>query len=90
MPMNTYQVTHVSKDRNGDITEIGRKATATDNGWRLSTATSISRIEARTEGYYVLLPMRADIIVERGPYRKYLRTTADSTTKNNLDSLPLL
>lgn len=87
--MSTFQVTHVSKDRNGDITEIGRKATAIDKGWRLSTATAISRIEAGTEGYYVLLPLRAEIIVKHG-YRKYLATTADSTTVNNLDNLPLL
>ena len=83
--MNTYQVTHVSKDRYGDITEIGVKGR-----WRLSVSNAIARIESRQEGYYVLLPLRADIIVRPGPYKKYLATTADSTTKNNLDSLPSL
>ncbi|MBT0995458.1 DUF3892 domain-containing protein [Cellulomonas sp. DKR-3] len=87
--MNTFQVTHVSKDHNGDITAIGRKGGPGDNGWRLSTSEAIARIQRKQEGYYVLLPQRAEIIVKQGVYRPYLATTADTTTKNNLDSLPL-
>jgi hypothetical protein len=84
--MNTYQVTHVSKDSSGDITAIGVK-----DRWQLPIGTAVQRLDARTEGYYVQCPQRADVYVARSPYgKKFLKTTADTTTKNNLDSLPRL
>lgn len=80
------QVTHVRKDLNGDITAIGQKYV-----WEHPLQSAIANIEAGRESYFVLVNgIRATVIVASNGYRKYLKTTADTTTKNNLDSLPPL
>jgi hypothetical protein len=84
--MNSYCVTHVSKDRYGDITAIGAKGR-----WRLTVDTAIRRIRNGDEAYYVGSPKYADVYVARTPWgTEFLKTTADTTTRNNLDNLPLL
>lgn len=80
------QVTHVRKDYAGDITGIGAKFL-----WEDSLQTAIKYIELGLESYYVLVAGQyATVIVASNGYRKFLKTTADTTTRNNLDSLPLL
>jgi hypothetical protein len=84
--MDKYRVTHVSKDQSGDITAIGVK-----DRWRLPVTTAISRIKGGVEGYHVDYPVHADIVVGRTRWgTEYLHTTADTTTRNNLDNLPRL
>lgn len=83
--MTDCRVTNTRKDRNDVITAIGVK-----DVWERSEAAAISDIDTGTNSYYVLLPQRANIYVAQGTYRRYLRTTADTTTHNNLDSLPQL
>lgn len=79
------QVTHVRKDIYGDITAIG------SYGWEHSLATAITNIEGRWESYFVRVNgLTANVVVAWNGNRKYLKTDADSTTRNNLDSLPLL
>jgi hypothetical protein len=80
------QVTHVRKDFAGDIMAIGSKSV-----WEHSLTTAISNIETGAETYWVSVNgQRASVYVASNGYRKYLKTTADSTTRNNLDSLPPL
>lgn len=83
--MSSYQVTHVRKDRQGNITHLGVKGS-----WDLDLDAMIRRIETGTNSFFVMCPQMASIVVVRGAYRKYLKTTADTTTKNNLDGLPPL
>lgn len=65
--MNTFKVTHVGKDDySTDITAIGVKKVPGVEGWRPSISDAISRIESGKEGFYVLLPQRAEIIVKQG------------------------
>jgi len=83
--MADCQVTNVRKDRVGAITHIGVR-----DSWELSEAEAIRHIEAGLNTFFVMCPIRADVIVKWSGARKYLATTADSTTHNNLDSLPPL
>lgn len=49
----------------------------------------IDDIESKLHTYYVEeAGGRADVQVVHGENGKYLRSTADSTSKNNLDNLP--
>ncbi len=51
----------------------------------------VGSIEAGTNTFFVKLPQRADVYVSKtAAGHKFLKTTADTTTKNNLDSLPPL
>lgn len=83
--MSDCQVTHTRKNSNDVITHIGVKGR-----WEQAEAVAIRDIESGTNTYFVNVPQRADVYVAQGTYRKYLKTTADTTTKNNLDSLPPL
>ncbi|MBO0920369.1 DUF3892 domain-containing protein [Cellulomonas sp. zg-ZUI222] len=83
--MSDYRVTHVRKDWQGNITDLGVK-----DSWELSRDVMIKHIEDGANSFYVLCPQRANIRVAQGTYRKFLKTTADSSTKNNLDNLPPL
>ena len=83
--MSDFQVTHTRKNSNDVITHIGVKGR-----WETSEAVAIRDIETGTNTYFVNVPQRANVYVAPGTYRKYLKTTADTTTKNNLDSLPPL
>lgn len=84
--MAARQVTHVRKDAAGRITAIGKPGEI----WspRLESD-AIHDIESGTNTYHVSwLEKRTDVKVVNGPYRKYLRTDRDNTTRNNLDDLP--
>ncbi len=84
--MVDVEIKNVRKDRHGDITDVGVKGR-----WERTLAVAISLIENRTNSFYVMCPQRADVQVRQTPTgRKYLKTTADTTTKNNLDELPPL
>lgn len=49
----------------------------------------MTSIESGTNPFYVMCPQRADVVVRStAGGRKFLKTTADTTTKNNLDNLP--
>ncbi len=83
--MTDCVVTHVRKDRQDDITHIGVK-----NSWERTVAQAVTDIRTGLNSYFVRLPQRAGVIVAQGVYRPYLKTTADTTTRNNLDYLPPL
>ena len=84
--MPDAQVANVRKNQQGDITDVGVKGR-----WEWPVASVIQSIEARTNTFYVNCPQRADVIVaQTAAGRKFLKTTADTTTKNNLDELPPL
>jgi len=55
-----------------------------------SVATAISAIEDRWRSYFTeYLGQRADVVVARtAGGTKYLKSTPDGTTRNNLDYLP--
>jgi hypothetical protein len=79
-------IENVRKDRDGDITNAGVKGQ-----WDWTVTQIVSSIESRTNTFYVNCPQRADVFVVQTPAgRKFLKTTADTTTKNNLDNLPPL
>ncbi|NTA82602.1 DUF3892 domain-containing protein [Agrobacterium tumefaciens] len=59
--------------------------------WTLTTDEVISRIEKRTEAFYVEQPTgdQVDVIVSVSRFgNKYLKTTADGDEPNNLLNLP--
>jgi hypothetical protein len=84
--MADSMIKNVRKDDRGVITHVGVRGR-----WDWTVAQVISSIEAGTNTFYVNCPVRADVIVARSASgTKYLKTTADTTTKNNLDELPPL
>lgn len=81
--MADAEIKNVRKDRAGNITDVGMRGS-----WEWPVAQVVASIEAGTNTFYVRLPQRADVYVsETGTGHKFLKTTADTTTKNNLDSL---
>ncbi len=58
--------------------------------WKKSQATAIQNLEDKTHSFYVISDgKRTNVIVARSASgHKYLKTEADSTTSNNLLSLP--
>lgn len=84
--MADSQISNVRKDRQGDITDVGVKGR-----WAWPVAQVVASIESRSNTFYVMCPQRAEVVVAKTPAgRKYLKTTADTTTRNNLDNLPPL
>lgn len=82
--MPDAQIKNVRKDRDWDITHVGVK-----NSWDWTVAQVVASIEARSNTFYMNCPQRADVFVAKtAAGRKFLKTTADTTTKNNLDKLP--
>ncbi|MEM7503794.1 MAG: DUF3892 domain-containing protein [Pseudomonadota bacterium] len=85
--MATRQVTRSRKDADGDITALCNPGAP----WspRLK-ADAIRDIETGLHQYYVNADGSgpATIHVVNGPRGKYLRTTADRSSRNNLDNLP--
>jgi hypothetical protein len=84
--MADRRVTQSGKNREGDITALCNPA----ESWSpRPKASAISDIESKTHTYYVDREgHRTDVHVVDGPTGKYLRTTADSGSGNNLDNLP--
>lgn len=84
--MADAQIKNVRKDLDGDITDVGVKGQ-----WEWPVVRVIASIENRTNTFFVNCPQRANVVVDKAPAgKKFLKTTADTTTKNNLDSLPPL
>lgn len=84
--MADRRVRQAGKDSKGDITSL----CSVGESWspRLK-AGAISDIETRLHTYYVQESgSRANVGVVEGPTGKYLRTTADPASANNLDNLP--
>lgn len=82
--MSDARIKNVEKDRDGDITHVG-----VSGDWKWTVAPVVTSIESGTNTFYVMCPQRADVIVSSTHGgRKFLKTTADTTTKNNLDNLP--
>lgn len=85
--MANRRVTHSGKNGDGDITKIGNPG----ESWSpRSRADAIRDIEGGTYRYYVnAAGYETDVsVVKLSDGTKYLRTTADKTSKNNLDNLP--
>jgi hypothetical protein len=85
--MADRQVTASGKDKDGDITKLCKSGEA----WSpRQKADAISDIDKGLHTYYVQQAgmSRVDIIVVDGATGKYLRSTADSSSKNNLNNLP--
>lgn len=84
--MAIRQITHVSKDQNGDITAVGSRGL-----WREPTSTAIFNIEIGWASYYVECPLRTEVYVAKSlAGKKFLKTRADNSMRNNLDNLPRL
>ncbi|MEO9630723.1 MULTISPECIES: DUF3892 domain-containing protein [Alphaproteobacteria] len=85
--MADRQVTASGKNTDGDITKLCKSGAT----WspRLK-ADAINDIEKGLHTYYVQQAgtSRVDITVVNGNTGKYLRSTADSSSENNLDNLP--
>jgi hypothetical protein len=77
------RVTKSGKNDQGDITFLC-------GAWgNVSKTVAITEIENKTNRYYVEEETPAvDVVVISGITGKILRTTADRTSKNNLDNLP--
>lgn len=81
--MAQRKVTHSKKDSDGDI--LGLKGPWGDD----TSRNIISHIENGVHSYYVNETGSAtDVRVVKEGSKKYLRTTADASSKNNLDNLP--
>lgn len=77
------RVTGSEKNREGDITGL-----CGDWG-EVDKATAVRHIENKTHRYFVREQTpEVDVRVVTEGSTKYLRTTADSSSKNNLDNLP--
>lgn len=83
--MADRQVRQTGRDR-GDITSLCNQG----QSWSpRKKSDAISDIESGIHRYYVREEGDgAWVRVVNGPTGKYLRTTADSSSKNNLDNLP--
>jgi len=85
--MADRQVTASGKDKDGDITKLCKSGEAWSS--RLK-ADAIRDIDNGLHTYYVHQAgtSRTNITVVNGATGKYLRSTADASSKNNLDNLP--
>lgn len=83
--MADSEIKNVTKDKDGDITHVGVKG-----HWAWPVSDAVSSIESRTNTFYVLCPQRAEVFVAQAGASKFLKTTADTSLKNNLDNLPPL
>ena len=84
--MADSEIKNVRKDADGDITDVGVKGR-----WDWSVAAVVASIETLTNTFYVRCPGRAEVVVAKTPAgRKFLKTTADTSLRNNLDNLPPL
>ncbi|MGH7752739.1 MAG: DUF3892 domain-containing protein [Gemmatimonadales bacterium] len=84
--MADRRVTQTRKDKDRDITALCNPSEA----WSPHAKhDAIRDIEQRAHTYYVdRADQRTDVHVVNGPTGKYLRTTADPSSANNLDNLP--
>jgi Protein of unknown function (DUF3892) len=84
--MADRRVTKSGKDKDGDITRL---CNAGQSWSPRSKADAIDDIEDDRHSYYTQEESyRSEVRVVDGANGKYLRTDADSTSRNNLDNLP--
>lgn len=86
----TAQIKCINKDpredRHHSITHVGGYTT---ERWKITQSDAIAHIENREWDFYTMANgHRADVIVAVRNGRKYLKTTADYDTPDNLLSLP--
>jgi hypothetical protein len=86
----TAQIKCINKnpreDRHHAITHVGGYG---DKHWKITQSDAIGMIERREWDFYTMVGgKRADVIVSTHNGRKYLKTTADGDTPDNLLSLP--
>ncbi len=80
------RVTQTGKDEEGDITKLCNP----NESWSpRSKQKAIQDIESGDYAYYVRTgTTKTYVHVVEGPSGKYLRTTADTSSEDNLDNLP--
>lgn len=77
-------IKNVRKDDDGDIASVG-----VSGQWEWTVTKVVASIEKGDSTFFVNCPRRADVYVEETPAgHKFLKSKADTTTKNNLDELP--
>jgi Protein of unknown function (DUF3892) len=86
----TAQIKCINKDPRQDrynaITHVGGFG---NSQWKLTLADAIDKIERREWAFYTMANNhRADVLVASRSGHKYLKTTADYDTPDNLLSLP--
>lgn len=86
----TAQIKCINKnpreDRHHSITHVGGY---TDHRWKITKVDAIDKIERGEWSFYTIANgHRADVVVATRDGRKYLKTTADYDTPDNLLSLP--
>lgn len=70
--------------KDDDIVSVG-----VSGQWEWTVAKVVASIENGDNTFFVNCPQRPDVYVEESPTgHKFLKTKADTTTKNNLDELP--
>lgn len=78
------KITHVRKDRDGVITYI--KGSIGGIPFTELTIEAVNNINYGRSSYYVeVVPPKVDVHVYK---ERYLRSTPDSSSSNNLDNLP--
>ena len=84
--MSKRQVTQTRKDKDGDILALCNPGAS----WSpRPKAGAISDIDSNTHQYVVSVASpEVNITVVKGQTGKYLRSTRDSKSPNNLDNLP--
>lgn len=85
--MADRKVTKSGKDKDGDIIRLCNPGSTWGS---VTKARAIQQIEDKEHSYYVQQPGTSPVNVNvvNGPSGKYLRTTADPASANNLDNLP--
>ncbi|MFS0885070.1 DUF3892 domain-containing protein [Aeromicrobium sp. 179-A 4D2 NHS] len=85
--MITKQITKVRRDSDGDITDVFASS-ARHKDWE-SISYAIRAIELRLATYFVVEDgTRAEVYALPRENPRYLTTSPDGTTSNNLDCLP--
>lgn len=85
--MADRRIQRTKKDSDGDILKVGNYL---NEYWSPRTVSDVVYdIEHNIHTYYVNeAGYRSDVHVVKGINKKYIKTHADNTSKNNLDNLP--
>lgn len=84
--MADCRITHTKKNIHGTLTEVGNPSVP----WRWSVPDTLKSIQAGTNTFFTQTgSIRADVFVaQNAAGHQFLKTTADNSLVNNLDSLP--